>query len=334
MRKTRIRFGIPSKKVAARVLGVAAIGALATLSLTGCGYTQIDPSGVGLYYSSGSWDGKTFEKVVEPGATDWKVNDFIVQLPTGQRSLIVRNSDDSDVKGYISVPSKDNLLIDYEISVAFKLNTLTDDMPAKPGSEEFKGGTLRKFYEDICRQDDCDLDDEGKTSDGWMKMLKTRMLPQVETALKDEARKYEGDPIVGNTTMTAKVDGKDTEVGTLTYLQQTVAVTFQDYLERQLGAKYFCGPNFDRVKQQTCNPIQLSIISADYNNPEVRKSREAKKVANDQSTAQSQLENALKDPNYLEYLRIQAMMKCTEQAKAICIFNAAPGTNVSVNPPK
>jgi hypothetical protein len=339
MRKTRIRFGIPSKKVAARVLGVAAIGVFATVGLSGCGYTQIDPSGVGLYYKSGSWDGKVFDKVVEPGATDWKVNDFIVQLPTGQRSLIVRNSDDSDVKGYISVPSKDNLLIDYEISVAFKLNTLTDDMdggtnPDGTTRPDYKGGTLRKFYEDICRQDDCDLDDDGKTSDGWMKMLKTRMLPQVETALKDEARKYEGDPIVGNTTMKVQVDGKDTEVGTLTHLQQTVAVTFQDYLERQLGAKYFCGPNFDRVKQQTCNPIQLSIISADYNNPEVRKSREAKKVANDQSVAQSQLEKALQDPNYLEYLRIQAMMECTKQAKAICIFNAAPGTSVSVNPPK
>gem|GEM_PF-4470242 len=329
---------LPSKKTVGRFAGIAAASVLAVVGLSACSTGEVDASAVGLYYSAGSMEGNSFEKVIEPGTTDWSVNDYVVQLPTGQRSLIVRNMDGADVKGYISVPSKDNLLIDYEISVAFKLNTLTDDMDGGKNQDgttrpDFKGGTLRKFYQEICNQYGCNMGERSKEG-GWLDMLKARMLPQVETALKDEARKYDGDPIVGNQATVVKVDNKDTEIGTLTYLQQTVATTFQEYLNRQLGAKYFCGPDFDRKTQPVCNPIQFSIISADYNNPEVRKTREAKKIADDQSTAQGKLQNALKDPNYLEYLRIQAMMECTKNKTAICIFNAAPGTNVSVTPPK
>lgn len=334
-----MRLSLPSKRTSARIAGLLLVGIGGTLVLSGCDTGEVDTSAVGLYYSAGSIEGQSFEKVVEPGTTDWSVNDFVVQLPTGQGSLIIRNQDGADIKGVISVPSKDNTLIDYEISVAFKLNTLTDDLDGGKNTDgttrpNFKGGTLRKFYEEICRQYDCDLDDAGKKSAGWLDMLKARMQPQVEAALKDEARKYDGDPIVGNQSMTVKVKGVDTEVGTLTYLQQVVGTTFQDYLNRQLGAKYFCGPDFDRKTQKVCNPIQFSIISADYNNPEVRKNREGKKIADDQSAAQAKLQDALKDPNYLEYLRIQAIRDCTQQPKAICIVSAAPNTSVSVTPPK
>jgi hypothetical protein len=325
---------LPSKRSTGRVAGLAAIAIFATVGLSACSSNQIDPSAVGLYYNSGWYEGKSFDKIVEPGTSDFTINDYVVQLSTSQRSLIIRNTDDADVKGFISVPSKDNTLVDFEVSVAFDLNTLTDDMDGKDGRPDFKGGTLRKFYEDICRQYDCELDSNGKAKPGWLNMLKARMLPQVESAFKDEARKFDGDPIVGNTTTVVKINGKDTEVGTLTHLQSIVGKTFQDYLERQLGAKYFCGPDFDRKNQKTCNPIQLSIISADYNNPEVRKSREAKKIAGDQANAQTQLEKALADPNYLEYLRIQAIRDCTQQPKAICIVSAAPNTSVSVTPPK
>lgn len=315
---------LPSKRIAARVLGVAAIGTLAGVALTGCSPNEINPNAVGLYYSAGMIEGRGFQHVVEPGKTDFTVNDFVVQLPTGQRSYIIRKDDRADVNGVISVPSQDNTLIDFEVSVAFKLNTLTDDIG------DFEGGTLRKFYEDICRHYQCELDGDGNSPDGWDNLLREKLYPQLESAFKDEARKFEGDDIVGNTATTVN----STEVGTLTHLQQTVGALFQQYLERQTGAKFFCAPKFDRKLNPDCGPVELLIISADYNNKEVRASREAKKIATDQAAAQTELQRALSDPNYLEYLRIQAIRECTQSAKAICVVSAAPGANISVNPPK
>lgn len=298
---------------------LALLMAIMALLASGCG-DQVPPDAVGIEYSDGPWEGRSFSDVKSPGATDWNWNDDLYYLPLSQRSYIIRNEDGVDVKGVISVPSQDNTLVNFEVSMAFVLNTRTDDI------KDFPGGTLRRFFEGICRPYNCSFDSEMNASDGWKRMLREKLYPALESALKDEARKYPGDVIVGNTE------------GRLTELQTAVGRQFVAYLSRQTGGQYFCGPSFDRTYAGTdpaliCPPVELLIISADYNNPGVRESREARKIADDQSGAQETLQEALKDPNYLEYLRIRASELCATSAKAICVFTSgASGPSVSVTP--
>ncbi|HEY1063805.1 MAG TPA: hypothetical protein VGE30_00735 [Candidatus Saccharimonadales bacterium] len=288
-----------NQKIKKAVLAVPLV-----VALTAC--TQVEPDAIGLQYSSGAIEGKEFDKVVEPGTVANNINDEVKQLPTSQRSFIVRKSEKADVNSVISVAAKSGeedlggLLVDFEVSTAFKLNTRTDDI------EDFDGGTARKFYEEICRHYDCELED-GKTPDGWRDLLREKFYPALESAFKDEARSFLADDLVNNTN------------GALTSLQSAVGKKFLEYLVGQTGGEYFCGPSFDRADESTgCPPVELLIISADYNNPEVRKSREAKKIASDQAAAQETLSKPLGDPNYLEYLRIQAYERCVEEGNIIC----------------
>lgn len=278
---------------------------LMAIGLSAC--TQVEPDAVGLYYSGGSIEGKEFQSIVDPGTVANNINDEVKQLTTAQRSFIVRKSKKADVDGVISVAAKagegdlGGLLVDFEVSTAFKLNTRTEDIKG------FKGGTARKFYENLCRRYSCELNDEGNTPDGWRDMLREQFYPPLESAFKDEARKFLADDLVNNVN------------GSLTSLQTAVGPKFLEYLEKQTGGEFFCGPTFNREDDSTgCPPVELLIISADYNNSAVRESREAKKIATDQAAAQAELAEPLGDPNYLEYLRIQAYKTCVEAGNIIC----------------
>lgn len=319
----RRRFG--------RIAAVVVVAATA-----GCSATEVEPDAIGLHYTAGSLDGQAFESVVKPGEVEWVTNDNIYKLTTAQRSFIVRRDERADIDGVISVPAggtaeTSGTLVDFEISVAFKTNTRDNDIAG------FEGGTLRKFFEDLCKHYDCQLDDDGQDTDGWRRLLREKLYPQLESAFKDEARKYDGDAIVNN------IQVANTDTGTLTLLQADVGTRFQEYLERQTGAQFFCGPSFNRdvagdlnakdTRLRPCPPVELLIISADYNDPKIREARNAKKVAIDQSAAQAQLSRALADPNYLEYLRIEASKECARSDKAVCVFSSGGATQpVSVSP--
>lgn len=317
---------------------LAALGAMAVIALTACSAQEVSADAIGLYYTGGSIDGQKFDKVVKPGEVEWTANDNVYMITTAQRSFIVRRSKHADINGVISVPAggtaeNSGVLVDFEISVAFKLNTRDNDIKG------FEGGTLRKFFEDLCRHRSCQLDGDGNDTQGWKDLLIEKLAPPLESAFKDEARKYNGDAIVNNEKIA------NTDAGTLTLLQADVGKLFQKYLEDQTGAQFFCGPSFDRniagdpeakdSRLWPCPPVQLLIISADYNDPKIREARNAKKVAVDQAAAQAQLQQALADPNYLEYLRIEASKECARSDKAVCIFNSGGSpTSVSVNPPR
>lgn len=303
-----------------------ALVAAAALTLTGCA-NEIEPNGVGLRYTAGSFEGRQFHGIAEPGDVAYTVNDQVSQLPLGQRSYTIRNAEGADVVGFITVPAGGNAetggtLVNFEVTTAFKLNTRTDDIPG------FEGGTARKFYEDLCRHYTC-VTAEGINEEQWRKLLFDKYYPLLEAAFKDEARKDNADLLVDNVE------------GALTNMQERVGETFGRYLTEQIGNEYFCGPSFDRrepgipghedPKKWPCPPVELTIISADYANPKVRESREAKKVASDQADAQGNITDALKDPNYLRYLEIQA---CKETASCVMVVGGNGSVPVAVTPPQ
>nr|MDP9212101.1 hypothetical protein [bacterium] len=150
---------------------------------------------IGLKYSGGSIEGKKFTEIREPGATDyWNNNDPIYKLPMTQRSYVIRNDtdrdegNDPDVDGYVSVPVLDpdsdiSTMLNYELALTFKVNTNTDDMP------DYEGGTLRQFFEQICRAYKCWINEDGDMPAGWRKMLREKFFAALEAAFKDNARK-------------------------------------------------------------------------------------------------------------------------------------------------
>jgi len=307
-----------------RPITIAACATLSAIFLTGCGVgaQQVDSSAIGLKYSNGSFDGKNYEGVVAQGETQWVFNDEVRQLPTSLRGFRVQRSDTADINDVLTVPVSggpvdqttgrgSTALVDFELATSFVLNTNTDDIPG------YDGGTLRLFSDKLCKTFDCYLDN-GKLPEGWSKLLKDRYYPWLEAAFKDEARKEDPDKVVDN------VGGVTTE------LQGRVAALFSEYLNKQLNAKFFCGPTFDPAKTD-CPNIELKIISADYNNPDVRRAREASKVASLNAEAQSKLEEPLKDPNYLRYLEIQAAEKCAINPNGNCVLSFG-NTPVAVAP--
>jgi hypothetical protein len=138
------------------------VGLLGGLSAACTSSAPVDQ--IGLYYTGGPIQGQHFKRIIEPGsgAQLRGMFDTVIRLPAGQRNYIVSQvvgEGDRDVADAIIVPARGGIDMTFEISAYFKLNTHTDDISG------YKGGTLRRFYEQICRKYSCE------TSDGWDDML-------------------------------------------------------------------------------------------------------------------------------------------------------------------
>src|SRR5205807_10655466 len=105
-------------------------------------------------------------------------------LPATQRNYIISadpNRGDRHGVDQIKTPSLDRVPMTVEATVYFKLNTRTNDICG------FKGGTLRRFFEQICLHYDCtDLSPGG----GWDTMLDQQFRPALDQALRIEIGKY------------------------------------------------------------------------------------------------------------------------------------------------
>lgn len=280
-----------------RISMVLVMLVILALAGTGCSSNQVNPDSLGLKYSAGAFEGRHFEKIVDPGDTEWTVNDEVKQIPISQRSFRIEHDESADVNGAVVVPAggKDAIRVAFELSVAFKLNTSTRSIP------NYEGGMAQKFYEELCRRYKCD--DTG----GLKQLLRDKFYPALQAAFKDEARRFSADSIVNNVSMPVEVDGETVQRPVQELLTEAVGERFLEMLKRQTGSEYFCGPSFDRTaKREDCPPVELLISSADFENPEVQASRESKKVAQDQVDAAEKVEDSLKKPGFLEYQKIQA----------------------------
>lgn len=331
---------------------LALVVASAVLSLTAC--TAVGADKLGVEYSAGVSDGVHYNRVVSGADGDIYVgNDDLYQVPVGLRTYILdADNEKADVRQDISVPSSDQTtVVDFKVVVSFVLNTRTDDIKG------FEGGTLRQFMEKVCLNDKCINPDNPDDTSGWSTMLQKRMLSAVQSSFKDVARGYASDFLVYNLPTEfsddsgKKVmdkDGKPALRPTQDVVKEQAGRRFGEELKRNFGGVFFCGPSFDRNNkdpQQACPSVELTLTKVEYNNPELQKARESKRIAGENAEAkqveaqsitdfQAKISAALRDPAYVEYLKsqnqLEAAKACAASAKSCVLILGNGGANVNV----
>lgn len=279
---------------------------------------------IGLYYSGGPIEGRKFQRVITPGSgsTILGIADDVFWLPYGQRNYIVsKDVDEGDKRkaDFIRVPARGGVLIDFEISVFFKLNTSTEDIKG------FKGGTLRKFWENLGKKYNANTDG------GWDTMLNDNLRKVIETSMRQLVFTYTVDELYAN-----QEGSESGQADAIQKIQDEIAARLKDNINVALGGTYFCGPTFDR-SEPDCPPFQFIINSAEPTDQGIKDSFSAQRVAaNGIITAQNQAQaqkaqaegtaaaqNALKgnlSQEYLELQRIEALRSCATNPNCTLII--------------
>jgi regulator of protease activity HflC (stomatin/prohibitin superfamily) len=216
--------------VAAALLGTIA----AIIWLVGATWTAVPVDKIGLHYTGGPLQGVHFKSVIAPGTHTKYYGEFehIYLLPSTQRTYIISaNPTVGDVKAAdtVAAPSKDNVLMNFEGALYFKLNT--------------NPKVIRPFFEQICLHDGCTNLTPGA---GWDQMLAQYFRPQVETAIRTEAGKYAYADMWHDPTIRASI-------------QTAVASVLKDDINTHVGGEYFCGPDSTPT---TCTDLQFVLQGA------------------------------------------------------------------------
>lgn len=318
-------------------LGIAIAVFVVIAAIGGGCASQAPVDEVGLYYTGGPIQGRHFKKIIDPGSgsTLLGIGDDVKWLPVGQRNYIVSKKEtegDREGNDFIRVPAKGGVNMDFEVSVYFKLNTATKNIKG------YKGGTLRKFYENLCKKYECDSDS------GWDRMLNDNFRKIIESSMRQKVFTYTVEELYAN----AEGESSGREDAILK-IQEEIASALKDNISRTLGGEYFCGPTFDRTQGDECPPFQFIINSAEPTDEAVRTSFAAQRVAanriitaqNEARAKQAEAEgvaaqqNALRgnlSPEYLELQRIEALKACANNQNCTLIVGG-DGSGVNLNIP-
>lgn len=324
----------------ARKLAAIVVGGILLTAVFGACTSQAPVDKVGLKYTGGPIQGRHFKKLINSGsgATYLGIADTVHWLPAGQRNYIVSKKEgEGDVKGFdvITLPALGGVLMDFELSTYFKLNTGCEN----PKSKETC--VIRKFWEDIGNKYHADGDG------GWDKMLNANLRRQIESALLARVRQTDPGQLYGNLAGAGSVDKDQKDV--LIDLQSSIATTLTQEFNSNLGGPFFCGPGFDRTKPDDCPPMTFVINSITPHDPNTTGSFEAiRRSANDVLTAKNNAQKAAADAagvkasqdaqgqisqNFIDYTRAQAMKSCAEkqQGCTLVIVEGGGSSNVNVN---
>lgn len=240
-------------KIKAAGIAVLTAGALA---LSGCSTVSDNPDDMGLYYLMGSSDGNKFDACIDPGATgDAEWNNKVIWLPIGLHTWnIAPEGGQSNKPTVVSTKPEPGQPSGVQVKVwsatNFKLNTYCDK----------SGGTVKAFWENIGRTKKAD------TPAGLDDVVTTYLVPSLAKATQDVIRSYGSDELVGNVG------------GVRAKAQQEISAAFTLELKRLVGNDYFCGPAFNRIKNE-CPPIEMILVDVDFFDEGIQNARNEKQKA-------------------------------------------------------
>lgn len=306
----------PRARRALRAATLTVVGVGLLLAGTACSITP-QPDTIALHYKGGPFNGNRFDRVIEPGKREGNVTvaDNTIELPTSLRTWNIAADEGADQREPIVVPTADGVLVNVWLQANFVLNSNHEDI------DDFNGGTIRKFWEEIGRRYGAD------TPDGWQDMMLVTVVPALEKAATDTIRAWDADPLVYNT------DGIYTEV------QEDIGKEFLTNLKRLSGGDFFCGPSFQRGADGfPCPPPELILRGIDFANPDIQDARDQRRTeeelakarlteAEGHLEAQDAMNEALSDPAYLAYLIAQMQLEAAKAcaASADCTYISGEG---------
>jgi regulator of protease activity HflC (stomatin/prohibitin superfamily) len=197
--------------VLAAVLGVVLLALTPTVA---SGLVKTPRDKIGISYGGGPIEGVHYQRTVPPGSSlSWNgFLDPLYEYPSDQQNYIVSKSTEEGTAtaDAVQAPSKDRVLIEFQVAVYFKLNT---DM-------------LQPFHEQL------GLKYKAYTDDGWDQLIEDTFRQQIENALQEETRRSNVADLYG-----------DAEL--LIDIQNRVQETLSANLAAALGDQFFCSPEFE-----------------------------------------------------------------------------------------
>jgi regulator of protease activity HflC (stomatin/prohibitin superfamily) len=215
--ESRAPLRLPLKRSAVVILALILVPILviALAPVVAGAFKKTPRDQFGISYGGGPFEGKHFQRIVEPGRglffNGWF--DDLYLYPADQRNYIVskvQKEGSTQRSDSIVAPSRDRVPVEYQVAVYFKLDS----------------DRLRNFHEEL------GLKYAAYTSDGWSRLIEDTFRQQIENALQAETRRYDVADIYANADL-------------LVQIQRDVQQALKERLVSALGKDYFCGPTFN-----------------------------------------------------------------------------------------
>lgn len=310
--------------------GIVAAALLALVAGTGCTAKNVDEAHVGVRYTAGSFDGEHFEKVVEPGGTEWVGNDKVHLLPTRQITWIMSNNGGDAPALTITAEGGEKLLMG--LTVRGFLNT--------------RESTIEQFFPEICQKDRTTAD--GNTVDGcWenaSEMGVTGWILMLQDAFGDPAIAVANDVA---STFDAEKLRYDSE--TKRRFEREFATAFRTQQKRMIGnSGYFCGPGYERDETDRdadgwCPDLAVQVTGIVFENPDLENVKSEQALSEERedlavqeaatARAQQAAQNARATPQNLELMEKEAMLACAQKESGCNLTIISGGEDVSLAVP-
>jgi hypothetical protein len=295
--------------------------AMMVLLAGACSNKKVDESHVGVRYNDGFLEGKSFEKTVDPGGSEWVYNDHVYELPTRQITWQTGDCDGCDAASLL-ITTKDKVQLIIDVAIRGTLNT--------------SDGKLETFFNDICnksrtRGDETvtgcweNADEEGQL--GWdLMLIETFGNPQ--TAVAND---------IGATFVSADLrynpETKDS-------FAKTFGKEFSSAQQRLVGdGGYFCQPGFKRNKDK-CKELTVEVTRVIYSDPDLETVQTKMQLAIEQeklaaqelntALAQQATNRAKATTQNLALMEKEAMMACANRDGCTMSFIVGGEPEVSV----
>lgn len=242
-----------------RVLSAVVLLVLVLLS-GGCGRQGSATNEIGLVYSGGLVEDKSFKGFLKPGAT-WESVGWgskVYRYRTDQRSFIAGPEGKQRDVPPVQIVTADDVRMLVEFQMYFKLHW---------GDEK----VIKQFHENL------GVKTKAWTDDGWQQMLNEYFAPQIERALESVGLKHNWRDLYAS---------EEARVG---FQNEAIARVKENLREViGVGADYFCGPSYTGAKGSECGEFTFTVGKPEPANGDIVRAIESEQTAVAQTTAQEQ----------------------------------------------